>query len=117
EAGREGGSRAGAGSAGGRRGRGGMGGAGGSGGAGGIGGGGGGGGAGGSGEVGGRGNCSPERSQAIANRQQYWNKWSGDNRGKINDFRANRSKDWSNINNFRKNENLGNRFNSSQCNN
>ena len=62
------------------------------------------------------GNRSPERNQAIANRQQYWNKWSGDNKGKIVDFRNNRSKDWSNINNFRKNENVGNRFNSQQWN-
>jgi hypothetical protein len=62
------------------------------------------------------GNRSPERNQAIANRQQYWNKWSGDNKGKIADFRKNRSNDWSNINNFRKNENVGNRFNSQQWN-
>ena len=62
------------------------------------------------------GNRSPERNQAIADRQQYWNKWSGDNKGKISDFRNNRSKDWSNINNFRKNENAGNRFNSQQWN-
>jgi hypothetical protein len=62
------------------------------------------------------GNRSPERNQAIANRQQYWNKWSGDNKGQIADFRNNRSKDWSNINNFRKNENVGNRFNSQQWN-
>jgi hypothetical protein len=65
------------------------------------------------GELGGRGNFSPERNQAIANRQQYWNKWSSDNQGRLNDFRTNRS----NINNFRQNENLGNRFNSSQWNN
>src|SRR6266446_1441137 len=62
------------------------------------------------------GNRSPERNQAIANRQQYWNKWSGDNKGKIADFRNKRSKDWSNINNFRNNENVGNRFNSQQWN-
>ena len=62
------------------------------------------------------GNRSPERNQAIANREQYWNKWSSDNKGKIADFRNNRSKDWSNINNFRKNENVGNRFNSQQWN-
>jgi hypothetical protein len=62
------------------------------------------------------GNRSPERNQAIANRQQYWNKWSGDNKGKIADFQSNRSNDWSNINNFRKNENVGNRFNSQQWN-
>jgi hypothetical protein len=62
------------------------------------------------------GNRSPERNQAIANRQQYWNKWSGDNKGKIADFRNNRSKDWSNINNFRNDENVGNRFNSQQWN-
>jgi hypothetical protein len=62
------------------------------------------------------GNRSPERNQAVANRQQYWNKWSGDNKGKIADFRNDRTKDWSNINNFRKNENVGNRFNSQQWN-
>jgi hypothetical protein len=62
------------------------------------------------------GNRSPERNQAIANRQQYWNKWSGDNKGKITDFRNNRSKDWSNIDNFRKNEKVGNRFNNQQWN-
>ena len=66
---------------------------------------------------GGRGDFSPERNQAIANRQQYWDKWSGDNQGKLADFRTNRSKDWSNINNFRKNENVAGRFNSSEWNN
>jgi hypothetical protein len=65
----------------------------------------------------GRGNFSPERNQAIADRQQYWNKWSGDNKGKVADFRTNRSKDWSNINNFRKNGNVAGRFNSSEWNN
>jgi hypothetical protein len=62
-------------------------------------------------------NFSPERNQAIANRQQYWDKWSGDNQGKLADFRTNRSKDWSNVNNFRKNENVAGRFNSSEWNN
>ena len=69
------------------------------------------------GDLGGRGDFSPERNQAIADRQQYWNKWSGDNQGKLADFRTNRSKDWSNINNFRKNENVAGRFNSSEWNN
>ena len=64
-----------------------------------------------------RNNYSPERNQAIANRQQYWNKWSSGNQAKLADFRTNRSKDWSNINNFRKNENVAGRFNSSQWNN
>jgi hypothetical protein len=62
-------------------------------------------------------NYSPERNQAIANRQQYWNKWSSGNQANLADFRTNRSKDWSNINNFRKNENVAGRFNSSQWNN
>jgi hypothetical protein len=62
-------------------------------------------------------NLSPERRQAISDRQQYWNKWSGQNQGKIADFRNNRTKDWNNINNFRKNENVGNRFNSADWNN
>jgi hypothetical protein len=60
------------------------------------------------------GNLSPERRQAISDRQQYWNKWSGENKGRIADFRNNRSKNWSNINNFRKNENLAGKFNSSE---
>jgi hypothetical protein len=60
--------------------------------------------------LGGRG--SPERNQAIADRQQYWNKWSGENKGRVSDFRANRGKDWNNIKDFRNNGNLGNRFNS-----
>jgi hypothetical protein len=64
-----------------------------------------------------RNNLSPERNQAIANRQQYWNRWSKDNQGKLADFRTNRSKDWSNINNFRNNQNLAGKFNSSQWNN
>ena len=63
------------------------------------------------GDLRGRGDFSPERNQAIANRQQYWDKWSGDNQGKLADFRTNRGKDWSNINNFRKNENIAGRFN------
>jgi hypothetical protein len=72
---------------------------------------------GGRGDLGSRGDFSPERNQAIANRQQYWDKWSGANQGKLTDFRTNRSKDWSNINNFRKNENVAGRFNSSEWNN
>jgi hypothetical protein len=64
-----------------------------------------------------RNNLSPERNQAIANRQQYWNNWSSANQGKLADFRTNRGKDWNNINNFRKNENVAARFNSSQWNN
>jgi hypothetical protein len=63
-----------------------------------------------------RNNLSPERNQAIANRQQYWDKWGKANGGKLSDFRTNRGKDWSNINNFRKNENVAGRFNSSQWN-
>jgi hypothetical protein len=62
-------------------------------------------------------NLSPERRQAISDRQQYWNKWSGQNQGKIADFRNNRAKDWNNISNFRNNGNVGNRFNSDQWNN
>jgi hypothetical protein len=31
---------------------------------------------------------SPERNQAIANRQQYWDKWRGDNQGKLTNFCA-----------------------------
>jgi hypothetical protein len=69
------------------------------------------------GDLGGRGDFSPERNQAIANRQQYWDKWSGDNQGQLADFRTNRGTDWSNINNFRKNENVAGRFNSSEWNN
>ena len=62
-------------------------------------------------------NLSPERRQAVADRQQYWNNWSNQNRGKVDNFRNNRTNDWNNINNFRKNENIGNRFNSDQWNN
>jgi hypothetical protein len=56
-------------------------------------------------------NFSPERNQAIANRQQYWDKWRGDNQGKLGDFQANRNKDWGGIDNFRNNQNLANSFN------
>jgi hypothetical protein len=66
----------------------------------------GGGDSGGRGDLSGRGDFSPERNQAIANRLQYWDKWSGANQGKLADLRTNRGKDWSNINNFRKNENV-----------
>jgi hypothetical protein len=59
-------------------------------------------------------NFSPERRQAISDRQQYWNKWSSNNQGKLADFRNNRGRDWNNISNFRKNENVANRFNSDQ---
>ena len=75
------------------------------------------GGVGGIGGPGGRGNFSPERNQAIANRQQYWNNWSKGNQGRLNDFRNNRSRDWNNISDFRKNGNVGNRFNSANWNN
>jgi hypothetical protein len=75
------------------------------------------GGVGGIGGPGGRGNFSPERNQAIANRQQYWNNWSKGNQGRLNDFRNNRSRDWNNISDVRKNGNLGNRFNSADWNN
>jgi hypothetical protein len=54
---------------------------------------------------------SPERNQAIANRQQYWDKWRGDNQGKLGNFQANRSKDCGGIDNFRNNQNLANSFN------
>ena len=56
-------------------------------------------------------NLSPQRNQAVANRQQYWNNWSKANQGRVNNFQANRSKDWSNISNFRNNQNVANRFN------
>jgi hypothetical protein len=56
-------------------------------------------------------NFSPLRNQAIANRQQYWDKWRGDNQGNLANFKANRSKDWGGINNFRNNQKLANSFN------
>ena len=56
-------------------------------------------------------NFSPQRNQAVANRQQYWNNWSKTNQGRVNDFKTNRNKDWSNISNFRNNQNVANRFN------
>ena len=62
-------------------------------------------------------NFSPERNQAIANRQQYWDKWGKDNQGKLSDFRANQGKDWNNINNFRNNQNLAASFNKPEWNN
>jgi hypothetical protein len=62
-------------------------------------------------------NFSPERNQAIANRQQYWDKWRGDNQGKLGNFQANRSKDWGGIDNFRNNQNLANSFNKPEWNN
>jgi hypothetical protein len=60
---------------------------------------------------------SPQRNQAVANRQQYWNKWGKDNKGKVSQFQANRSKDWGGINNFRKNQNVANSFNKPEFNN
>jgi hypothetical protein len=62
-------------------------------------------------------NFSPERTQAVANRQQYWNKWDNDNHAKLTNFQANRSKDWGGINNFRNNQNLANSFNKPEFNN
>jgi hypothetical protein len=62
-------------------------------------------------------NFSPQRNQAIANRQQYWDKWRGDNQGKLTNFQANRSKDWGGIHNFRNNQNLANSFNKPEWNN
>ena len=58
-------------------------------------------------------NFSPQRNQAVANREQYWNKWSNDNQGKLNNFRTNRDTNWNNISNFRTNQNVANRFNKS----
>ena len=62
-------------------------------------------------------NFSPERNQAIANRQQYWDKWGKNNQGKLTNFRANQGKDWNNINNFRNNQNLASSFNKPEWNN
>jgi hypothetical protein len=62
-------------------------------------------------------NFSPQRNQAIADRQKYWDKWGKDNQGKLDDFRTNRGKDWGNINNFRKNQNPANSFNKPEWNN
>jgi hypothetical protein len=62
-------------------------------------------------------NLSPQRNQAAANRQQYWDKWGKDNRGKVSQFQADRSKDWGGINNFRKDQNLANSFNKPEFNN
>ena len=64
-----------------------------------------------------RNNLSPERNQAIAHRQQYWDRWSEDHQGKLTNFRTNRSQEWGNINNFRKNQNLAGSFNNPQWNN
>ena len=63
-----------------------------------------------------RNNLSPERNQAIANRQQYWDKWVKDNQGKLTNFLSNRSQEWGNINNFRKNQNVAGSFNNAQWN-
>jgi hypothetical protein len=62
-------------------------------------------------------NFSPERNQAITNRQQYWDKWRGDNQAKLGNFQANRTKDWGGIDNFRNNQNLANSFNKPEWNN
>jgi hypothetical protein len=64
-----------------------------------------------------RNNLSPERNQAIANRQQYWDKWGKENQGKLTNFRSNRSQEWGSINNFRKNQNVAGSFNNAQWNN
>ena len=65
----------------------------------------------------GDGNGSPERNQAIANRQQYWDKWREENQGKSRQFQANRNKDWGGIDNFRNNQNVANSFNKPEWNN
>jgi hypothetical protein len=62
-------------------------------------------------------NLSPERNQALANRQQYWDKWGKDNQGKLSNFKADRSKDWSGINDFRKDQNVVGSFNKPEWNN
>src|SRR5277367_3354117 len=62
-------------------------------------------------------NLSPERNQALANRQQYWDKWGKDNQGKLSNFKADRSKDWSGINNFSKDQNVVGSFNKPEWNN
>jgi hypothetical protein len=62
-------------------------------------------------------NLSPERNQALANRQQYWDKWGKDNQGKLSNFKADRSKDWSGINDFRKDHNVVGSFNKPEWNN
>ena len=62
-------------------------------------------------------NLSPEQNQALANRQQYWDKWGKDNQGKLSNFKTDRSKDWSGINNFRKDRNVVGSFNKPEWNN
>jgi hypothetical protein len=62
-------------------------------------------------------NLSPERNQALANRQQYWDKWGKDNQGRLSNFKADRSKDWSGINDFRKDHNVVGSFNKPEWNN
>ncbi len=59
---------------------------------------------------------NPQRNQAIANRQQFWNKWSSQNQGKLSNFQANRSKDWGSISNFRNSPNVANNFNKADWN-
>jgi hypothetical protein len=62
-------------------------------------------------------NISPQRNQAIVNRQQYWDKWGKDNSGKLSQFKTDRAKDWSGIHNFRQNQNVANSFNKPEWNN
>ncbi|HEX4200179.1 MAG TPA: hypothetical protein VHY59_01570, partial [Chthoniobacterales bacterium] len=64
-----------------------------------------------------RNNLSPERDQAMANRQQYWDKWVTDHQGKVTTFRSERNQEWGNINNFRKSQNVAASFNDAQWNN
>jgi hypothetical protein len=52
-------------------------------------------------------NKTPE---PLAN-QGFWKNWSALNQGKLADFQANRTQDWSSIQDFRNNQNIANSFN------
>jgi hypothetical protein len=42
-------------------------------------------------------NRSPQWHQAVANRQQYWNRWTNDNRAQLQRFQSTRGQQWNQI--------------------
>ena len=58
-----------------------------------------------------------QRAQGGAANQQFWNNWSKQNEGKLANFQASRNKDWNNINEFRKTQNVTASYNKPEWNN
>ena len=57
------------------------------------------------------------RAQGATANQQFWNDWSKQNEGKLANFQASRTKDWNNINEFRKTQNVAAGYNKPEWNN